>query len=187
MSGLKIIQESDSREERGVVLKIGSGITVDHDADGIMRLAAEGQAEQPGCMVYRSGGSNLSVLSASSWMDPVFNGEAFDRGACWDNVTDDRLEVPTGAGGLWFIWWQTSWQVAAGTNWIIMRLMKNTSTVLNAPYFDQGSTAQWHSFNTAWLGILADGDTVEPQVRSANNVTMHGANDRTYLVAMKLL
>ena len=206
MSGLKLIQESDSREERGLVLKVGSDLILTKDSNGIMRLSgpdlsaymkldgstdftgAVNNTSQPSCMAYRSTGGNFTVVSGD-WRDPGFDGETFDRGSCWDRVTDDRLEVQTGQGGLWFIWWQTSWQTVAGGNWVIMRLVKNedgTPVVLNAPYFDQGTNAQWNAYNTSWLGILADGDTVSPQVRAANNCVMHNDSDRTYLFAVKL-
>ena len=138
---------------------------------------------QPACSVYRTAG-NLTVVSGA-YRDPVFDGVKFDRGDCWHD-TNDELTVPTGGAGLWMINFQTSWQVLAGGNWVITRLVKNGSTVLVAPYFDQGTIAQWHSFNTAWLGILADGDTVAPEVRGANNCVMHSDSTRTYLFAVKI-
>lgn len=138
---------------------------------------------QPACYVWRDD-TNFTVVSGAD-RDPVYDGETFDRGTLWD-AGNKRLLVPTGGAGLYMIFWQTSWQALAGGNWAIMKLFKNTTALMIAPYFDTGTPAQWNAVNTMWLGSLADGDTVSPRLRVANNQVLHADKQKSYLFAAKI-
>ena len=201
MSGLKIIQESDSREERGLVLKIGTGITLTKDADGIMKLTAPGVSDHGAltglgdddhsqyaladgsrgvdsaeAFAYLSASTEATV--SGSFEDMKFTAEVYDNGS---NFSTSLHKYVTPTTGVYIVKVQVRWTSNAnGRRQVRIKLDGVLKSINSVKPDSSGETFQ----EVTYVGQIASGVDVKADLYQNSGIGltyMGGDNFETHI------
>jgi hypothetical protein len=121
------IQYRSSTSNVNTRLGIGSTGNVLTVAGGVPTWSAPSAAGFSGALIY---GSSAQGIPNNATTVVTFDSEAYDIGGYHDNVTNnERITVPTGKDGYFFVFAKINWNNAASGR-RLMEIYKNNSTII---------------------------------------------------------
>ena len=154
----------------------GQVLTADSTAATGLKWASAGSTFV-GCVINKNG-SNQDITTGTA-TDVTFEGESLDTDGFHSTSSNtERITIPSGKGGKYFIWAQISWEGGTANSYQLF-FRKNNTTTLYEGVFNGGSGIPMNAVGT-FVADLAAADYITVRVSQNSGSTKTIRGGQTY-------